>query len=416
VNCADHGDCLVGQGGSPDTCDTCAAGSITNTLEQSGGTTCTACGPGQATAASTVACADCIAGEYSTAGMASCTACNGGSITDTLDQPAGTTCTACDAGRYSTASTVACTACAAGSATDTLGQSGGTTCMECFFGRYSAASTVACALCAAGSITDTLDQPAGTTCTECDAGQASFTSTVACADCIAGEYSTAGLASCIACGAGNFTDTLDQPAGTTCTGCEPGQYGTISTVLCADCGAGFETNTLADPGAESCVACAGGQFSDFSTEECAPCSPGRYVPIGGSACLDCLLGLYQELEGMSECEPCGDPVKWINPADESLGVVECDLADPDCNLFGGFETRTVLDSGGLSNYTTARAASCAVCAMGKYSQWPYFNSTATDVDDIEDLIDTRYSGESLCVNHPDAVQPDGVLGCSAGTQ
>ena len=122
VNCADHGDCLVGQGGSPDTCDTCAAGSITNTLEQSGGTTCTACGPGQATAASTVACADCIAGEYSTAGMASCTACNGGSITDTLDQPAGTTCTACDAGRYSTASTVACTACAAGSATDTLGQ------------------------------------------------------------------------------------------------------------------------------------------------------------------------------------------------------------------------------------------------------------------------------------------------------
>ena len=88
-------------------------------------------------------CQICAAGYFSVDG-ATCALCPPGSITDTLADEGGSTCTQCPVGEYSAASTQACQVCPAGHVTNTLTGIGATTCTQCPPGKWTANSFEPC--------------------------------------------------------------------------------------------------------------------------------------------------------------------------------------------------------------------------------------------------------------------------------
>jgi len=86
----------------------------------------------------------CDAGYYGTPGEATCQTCAAGSITNTGAGTGATTCTPCAAGLYSLSSNVAsCQTCSNNSITNTGAGTGATTCTPCAAGLYSLSSNVA---------------------------------------------------------------------------------------------------------------------------------------------------------------------------------------------------------------------------------------------------------------------------------
>lgn len=125
------------------------------------------------------ACITCRAGRY--ANSTGCSLCGAGSVTNTLDQSGATSCAACPPGQYSESPGQACRACVAGAVTSTLNQSGATSCSACPTGQYSlspqqacqqcpvgqysdAPNSTKCRLCSAGGVTDTADRPGASRC------------------------------------------------------------------------------------------------------------------------------------------------------------------------------------------------------------------------------------------------------------
>ena len=88
-------------------------------------------------------CDVCAAGYFSVDG-ATCALCPPGSITDTLADEGGSTCTHCPAGKYSADSRQACQVCPAGHVTNTLTGIGATTCTQCPPGKWTANSVEPC--------------------------------------------------------------------------------------------------------------------------------------------------------------------------------------------------------------------------------------------------------------------------------
>ena len=74
--------------------------------------------------------AECAAGKYGTDKQYNVQIA-AGSVTDTLSDTGAISCTECVVGKYSTNSTVQCESIMAGSATDTLSDTGAISCTEC---------------------------------------------------------------------------------------------------------------------------------------------------------------------------------------------------------------------------------------------------------------------------------------------
>ena len=331
--------CHAGYYGTPGdaSCQTCDAGSITDTGTSVGATTCTPCGDGFYSLASTAgSCSTCTTianaatvqcttdsdekittcapGYFGHPGDAYCQPCAAGSITDTGTSPGATMCTECTPGLYSLFSNVdSCLTCAAGSITNTGISAGAATCTECTAGLYSLSSNVAsCQTCAAGSITDTGTSPGATMCTECTPGLYSLFSNVD---------------SCLTCAAGSITNTGISAGAATCTECTPGLYSLSSNVeSCLTCAAGSITNTGTGTGATTCTPCAQGKAASSATGTCETCLPKTFAnhtnsngdysaEVGHYTCKSCTdeVNGYSTEPGQSVCKSCsGFSTEWIN--------------------------------------------------------------------------------------------------------
>ena len=137
-------------GTGQETCDTCSDGkqaqSTTNVdinaYVTDSATECVTCQDGYDNTDGNQ-CDACAAGYFSVDG-AICALCPPGSITDTLADEGGSTCTHCPAGKYSADSRQACQVCPAGHVTNTLTGIGATTCTQCPPGKWTANSVEPC--------------------------------------------------------------------------------------------------------------------------------------------------------------------------------------------------------------------------------------------------------------------------------
>jgi hypothetical protein len=264
---------------------------VTNTLNLTGASSCTACGSGQYSASSQVACAACGTGSVA----------ENGTVTGVVTSGA-TTCTACAAGTYSAVSTTACAACGAGSITNTLNGTAATSCTACAPGQYSASSQVSCALCPPGSATDTTSLPGGSTCTPCGPGRYSATSTTA----------------CIVCGPGNMT-TVNST------------FVTTAATSCDQCSAASTAGSVSNQANTAVIGSRGyADLDGSSATACHACQPGTYAATNGSVqCVD-----------FDECasNPCRNGARCSQPSLTGTGILGGDTtrADFHCQCILGF--------------------------------------------------------------------------------
>ncbi len=137
-------------------------------------TTWTVCNTGEikvdATTSSDGQCTKCPAGEYVDSSCdicpykTECIVCPAGSVTNTLADTGASTCTECAVGTFSPESTTACAACDPGNETDAV--TGASTCTACVAGKYDHDSDVStgCVACPA----DEASTSGQTSCTPCD--------------------------------------------------------------------------------------------------------------------------------------------------------------------------------------------------------------------------------------------------------
>ena len=121
-------------------------------------------------------CGACEAGEFASTSNNECIACPAGSITDTLVETNGTTCNECPMGKFSTVSTTACEEWLSTCSNEGEGLIGGSTsenrtCAPCRAGQYASSSDDECIVCLPGSETDTHNRDGATTCVECPIGK-----------------------------------------------------------------------------------------------------------------------------------------------------------------------------------------------------------------------------------------------------
>ncbi len=334
-------------------------------------------------------CTTCAAGYYSdSTAFGQCETCAAGSETDTLTGTSGTTCTKCPAGDYTASSQVACGTCAAGSVTDTLAGTGGTTCTTCGENTYTTSSQVACAAhstvnCPAGEFFTAGSASANdASCTACPSSSyqsAAASTATACTahstSCGAGTYLGIGTAtadSCIAhstsCAAGKYLGTGTATADT-CTACPSSSYqsaaGSTATACTAwttcvaiteveevagsatdDVVCGCSDNhyllsgtcTACDAGDGNtdgglCEACGGGTYSvsgGACTVHSTACTAGKYLGTGTATtdtCTTCPSGTYQAV-GSYTGTSCGAHTDQSSCGETVIAGTE--IADSQC--------------------------------------------------------------------------------------
>ena len=296
-----------------------------------------------------------------------CEPCPAGSVTDTLTQPGGTTCSACAAGRYDddSDSTTACADCAPGSVTNTRADTGATSCAACAAGQYSPQSTTACADCSPGSITGIGDASSATSCTGCVAGRYSATSIDdACTECVAGEFAAAQATSCTPCDAGSTTDTLSNGGGASCTACTAGQYSASSQLECVACQRGRYS---ANVGATACDACSAGQFGQLrgapSAEDgCQACGLGQHSESAAIVCVACVAG---QVDGDSNpSTPCTSCQPGSYSGCGTTACSECAAGFADLDTNPGTPCTSCQDGSSWAATGANSIATCEPCAAG----------------------------------------------------
>lgn len=269
----------------------CPAGYETDTLTQSGATSCDMCPLGKSNTGSTFACTNCPDGES----------------TNNIDRE----CSPCDIGRYSKPSTgqMTCTPCGAGTYADDTGSD---TCKDCPVGTYHAGlektMETDCQVCTAGHETNTGTSTGGTSCTSCDPGKYSDTG-IECQNCEHGTYHTSGgLTSqndCKTCGSGHYQPPNDPTA---CTPCTDGLYSTDSKIGCQYCPSGHKSNAF--EGATTCHECPSGtyQWPTFSGQPnhlCQNCPTGKThtltAQVDESSCTACDPGFIVDGTNCIQC-------------------------------------------------------------------------------------------------------------------
>jgi len=115
-----------------------------------------------------------------------------------------------------------------------------------------------------------------------------------------------GESTCKTCPTGKYQDDSGQSS---CKTCASGTYSTVGASSCpynaTTCPAGtYATAT------QSCDACVLGKYNELEGQtgesSCkSDCNAGSYISFDKNACLECLLGQYQDQNGQSKCIPCG---------------------------------------------------------------------------------------------------------------
>jgi len=105
--------------------------------------------------------------------------------------------------------------------------------------------------------------------------------------CNQGYHFTSSFASCVACGAGTYKDSVQNNGPSDCTSCPDDSFSpSISTHLSnCTCNAGFTRSQ----GTAACDACGKGTFkADQGDSPCQDCGVGTYDPnLNATKCFDC---------------------------------------------------------------------------------------------------------------------------------
>jgi hypothetical protein len=300
-------------GGESDVaCADCPVGSITNTLNESGASSCTLCPSSHYSPDPAVACKICTLGSFCQGGER--VACNEGTFSDTEGAKR---CPSCPAGRYGSEEGLSSTNCSG-------------LCHEGFF-------------CPSASTSGTLEQNKCEAGTFCPAGSAipQPTSIGVWVDkshklwaCPPGFKCSGG--SKTACSAGSYQDKERQFY---CDFCEAGRY----------------------------------QHAKSSTS-CLVCGPGRYTPaVGGASeavCEECELGKAQAGEGQSNCFRCSN-ISGSKQYQDEMGQTTCKacttcMEGRDRKACGGAQVGFCVDCA-PGKYVNASSRDCSSCPMNYFS-------------------------------------------------
>jgi hypothetical protein len=140
------------------------------------------------------------------------------------------------------------------------------------------------------------------------------------AHCAVGEHVTkVGLCS------GEQSDQFSVNCTIGCVACPAGQYQDKSSYQnhCKGCPAG---SYAAQEGQVECTLCVPGKYTDAinstSSDSCLDCSVGMYQDLPGmSRCMSCTEGTYQAAVGKTYCDSC--TVGQYQPEDQSAGCLDC---------------------------------------------------------------------------------------------
>ena len=208
-----------------------------------------------------------------------------------------------------------------------------------------------CKACQAG---DYQNEAGKTFCKACPACQASYvrgsgTGAVGCSN------------TCVACGAGKYSDELAPTGSSVCKDCGMGKYSSLwLNVECKLCPGGWHNPST---GAVECTFCGAGRYSGIGWGICYNCAAGYYSDQVGqtsvNTCVSCAPGKYQDKTGQISCESC--------PAGKYNDQV-------------GQTSSSTCVSCGPGKYAVSDASSfCAVCAAGRYSaRWGQASSSTCE--------------------------------------
>jgi hypothetical protein len=311
--------CEAGYSG-PDggACSACAAGSY-KAIE--GSAACTFCGVGfysNATAAASVeSCGACPGNSSSVAGSARIDQCDcNPGYRQTLDHDA---CIQCSPGYYDSAlNRYECSQCAGGLYSAAVGATGNETCQPCSAGYYSEAGSADCDRCPANSNSP----PASALITDCT--------------CNPGATGSDG-ATCTACVAGKYKDTVGAD---TCTDCGAGTYSAVGGASLAN----------------TCTSCPANSQSSSASTVCV-CMAGHTGPDDGP-CVACVVGTYKGIAGTDACQAC--VTSKTTPAEQSVSVAQCV-----CKAGFGLPMTTPGTCPGGQFVPFTGTSTCSTCVNGK---------------------------------------------------
>jgi hypothetical protein len=414
----------------------------------------------------------CPAGQYVAAPAnaqttTSCASCTAGSMTDTLTNTGGTTCTKCDEGKFSPVSTVACAICTGNTYQDQLGQ---TSCNDCPAGTQNYKDdTIAlnrdaasdCTVCPTSEYTE----GNGVSCVKCPEGTfmaahgsdgVSYDGTNAgthdspndCTVCSANQYQDeTGQTSCKSCPVGtentNTGGGVYSPNGNAnfnhidlnrCTLCPDNKLNLVAGTACdTNCPAG--TDRVHQDNEEGCglgnsCDATNGWTGAWRVENCNICGESKYS-ISGETCTDCPVGTFMGNKGdeglqyqpgvreglehaeVSSCTIC--PLHQYQPNVGQTSCIQCTNEQGDNDNDRAYGT-------GSSNHTDAEEP-CGVgnaCNVGGYAP----ANTATSCDlcpegfygvtgqeceqclNTYDFFNAPDDGKALCVKAESTYNPN----------
>ena len=167
----------------------------------------------------------------------------------------------------------------------------------CNQGYHFTGSYATCAACGAGTYKDTVSNGPDD-CQACQSHSLSPSNSTARGDCACNAGFSPDGEECAPCGPGLFKA---QPGGDDCDPCAEGTYNpNLNATKCLDCyadsaslaGSDALTDCECDPGhvliADGCARCAAGKFDNGETEQCSECAGGTYTDQPGrTVCAEC---------------------------------------------------------------------------------------------------------------------------------
>ena len=245
----------------------CSAGSYGNATGLMAQANCTVCPSGHACPEAAAAPTECPPGSVANAtGRAECMACAAGTFQQSAAE---TACDACSLGEYCPRGSSAALSCPSGRFGNESRLEAEGDCHACTPGAFCSTGAEQPTLCSPGTVQP---EPGQGTCTICDAGE---------------QQPLPGQLNCSLCGLGVYC-----PAGSSgALSCPAGRFGNVS---------GLSKE-------EDCYTCPAGSFCGTGAENSKPCFSGTFAANRSSPiCSQCPEGTYQELEGATRCEDCGD--------------------------------------------------------------------------------------------------------------
>jgi len=183
-----------------------------------------------------------------------------------------------------------------------------------------------------------------------------------CPSCVVGQ--------CIACAVGKAHNTSGATTAEDCLACPNGYYTSNegATVCEGPCPAGSYTTDDANDtdgvgvtsGGTHCVMCPPGRYNNESGQgSCAACELGSASGAGATTCTSCSPGTYADTKGAETCASCPDGTYTV-----TSGAVSCAACEAGTESATGAAACSACPRGKASE---GGGAPCTSCAVGEYA-------------------------------------------------